>query len=129
LRQKPRLILDVGHNPGAIENALWSVRKIWKPERIIVIFGALQDKDIGGMIAHLKAHAAMGFLVPLPTSRGMSFDEISAWSERSGWNAEPMPSVSKALEAALQRAGHRDVILAIGSHYLAEEVLKNQNIH
>jgi len=125
LSHQPRFILDVAHNPAAVLASLQNVQKIWKPNRLIVIFSALRDKDIAGMIAHLKSSASIGFIAPLPLPRGMGFEEIRSVPSQFGWNARVVESVSIAVEESFSMAGSGDVILAIGSHYLAEEVLKS----
>jgi len=126
LRRNPHLILDVAHNPGAVCAVVQNVREIWKPRKTIVIFSALRDKDIPAMMTCLKGTASEAFIVPLPPPRGMSLEEISALARKAEWNARPVLSVSEAMTAALRLAGRKDLILAIGSHYLAEEVLKYQ---
>ncbi|HEX7343258.1 MAG TPA: folylpolyglutamate synthase/dihydrofolate synthase family protein [bacterium] len=129
LRRQPHFILDVAHNPGAVLASLHNTQNIWKPDRIIAIFGALRDKDIAGMIAHLKQFCPVGFMVPLPPPRGLGFEEIQSIPARYGWNAKAVQSVNQAVEEGLAFARKRDLILAIGSHYLAEEVLKNPEFH
>lgn len=126
LQKKPPIIVDVAHNPGAVRAVLASIHAIWKPRRIIAIFSALKDKDIPAMIVPLKAAAAEAFVVPLPPPRGLSLDEITVLAKQMQWNARPAASVSEAMKTAISLADRQDLILAIGSHYLAEEVLKNQ---
>jgi len=129
LSQRPRFVLDVAHNPAAVLASLQNVQKIWKPRRIIVIFSALRDKDIGGMIAHLKSFAAVGFMVPLSPPRGMGFEDIQSIPGHFGWNARVVESVSMAVEESFSQVERGDVILAIGSHYLVEEVLNSPKFH
>ncbi len=129
LRRQPHFILDVAHNPGAVLASLQNVQNIWKPDRIIAIFGALRDKDIAGMIAHLKQFCPVGFMVPLPPPRGLRFDEIQSIPAQFGWNARAVQSVNQAVEEGFAIARKWDLLLAIGSHYLAEEVLKNPEFH
>jgi folylpolyglutamate synthase/dihydropteroate synthase len=75
----------------------------------------------------LKAESGSAFIVPLPPPRGFNLVEITEIAKTANWNAKPCADASEALKLALVRAEPRDVILAIGSHYLAEEVLKTQN--
>jgi dihydrofolate synthase/folylpolyglutamate synthase len=128
IRHRPWLVLDVGHNPGAISATLESIHKIWKHSTVHVIFSALRDKDIPSMISCLKFETGFASVVPLPPPRGLSREEISALARESEWNAHCFDSVEQALLKASSVAGPQDVILVIGSHYLAAEVLKIQNI-
>ena len=124
LQQHPTLILDVGHNPGAVRAVLKSVRSIWKPARLITLFSALRDKDVAGMMSILKDGTDRGFIVPLLPPRGLTRDEIGQMAAQIGWDAEALPTVEEGLARAMDGTGEDDLILVIGSHLLAEEVLK-----
>ncbi len=127
LRCNPYLIADVGHNPGAVESALKNVREIWKPRNTIAIFSALRDKDIGAMLEHVRRETSACFLVPLPPPRGLSQEELELLAAQADMPMKVVPGVRTALAQALALAGPEDAIIALGSHYLVEEVLKNQN--
>ncbi len=124
LREKPYLIADVGHNPGAVKNALYSLRNIWNPRKIIAIFSALRDKDIGAMLKHLQESADEILLVPLSCERGLNLGELSAIANDAGLFCGKEKTVSAALKTAFSLAGQEDLILVIGSHYLVGELLK-----
>lgn len=126
LRNSPTLLLDVGHNPGAVREVLRSVRQIWEPRRIVTVFSALADKDVAGMMEILKRETDLAFVVPLPKPRGLTLEEIAAMAVRIQWQVETCHTVEQALDNAVNCADEGDVVLAIGSHLLAEEVLKIQ---
>jgi dihydrofolate synthase / folylpolyglutamate synthase len=128
LRRHPLLIVDVGHNPDAIKTTLISLHKIWKHRTVHVIFSALRDKDVAVMMAFLKEERGGAFLVPLPRPRGYTLEELQLLAEASRWPAIPCADVNQAISLAQNQAGARDIILAIGSHYLAQEVLKTSNL-
>lgn len=126
LRKDPLVVVDVGHNPGAVREALQATREIWAPNRIIVVFSALREKDVTAMMSVLKAKTDVGLIVPLPPPRGLNVEELRNLARNVQWEAEVLASVDHALQEAVRLAGKGDLILAIGSHYLVEEVLKNQ---
>lgn len=126
LGEDPVVVLDVGHNPGAVQSSLQSVLKIWNPKRLSTIFSALRDKDVVGMMNILKEESDSGFVVPLPPPRGLTLEEIVSLAEKTGWNAIGVPCATDALSLAVKTADPDDVIFIVGSHYLAEEVLKKQ---
>ncbi len=80
------------------------------------------------MMDHLKRYAAHTYLVPLTGQRGYTLAEITAKAQHSGLPAEPRATVPQALRAAFNRAKSDDVILATGSHYLVQEVLKSEDL-
>ncbi len=124
IMSNPVVILDVGHNPGSIREVVNSVRKIWKPDRVITIFSALKDKDIIGMFQTLCENTDKVYVVPLNTPRGYSIEELHILAEKLNWNVEIIETVTTAISKALEQAVEDDLILIVGSHYLAEEVLK-----
>jgi dihydrofolate synthase / folylpolyglutamate synthase len=128
LKNKPTLIVDVAHNPAAVRAVLQSVQDLWKPKKLTVIFSALRDKDVAQMMTQLQAQAHEVILVPLQPPRGYSFAEITALFRQSGWRARTATSTEAALRDVLAGATPDDIVLALGSHHLVEEVIKNQNI-
>jgi dihydrofolate synthase/folylpolyglutamate synthase len=126
LREKPALVVDVGHNPGAIREALKAIGEVWQPRNIIAVFSALREKDVGMMMKILRENTAHGFIVPLPPPRGLDESELDNIAIEAQWNATVLPSMDSALPEALKVAGGNDLVLVIGSHYLVEEVLKTQ---
>jgi dihydrofolate synthase/folylpolyglutamate synthase len=124
LREKPYLIADVGHNPGAVKNALHSLRTIWNPRKIIAVFSALRDKDVRAMLQHLQKEADKILLVPLSCERGLNAAELSEIANAAGLSCGQEETVTAALNTALNLASPEDLILVIGSHYLVGELLK-----
>ncbi|MCX6640063.1 MAG: bifunctional folylpolyglutamate synthase/dihydrofolate synthase [bacterium] len=127
LQENPTVILDVGHNTGAIRAALDDIKHIWQPGMIKVIFSALRDKDIKGIMTIFRDEGLDGYATPLATPRGLNVEEIRELVQSSGWKATILDSVAEAMERAVSTCGAKDLILVIGSHYLAEEILKNRN--
>jgi len=85
-------------------------------KKVILIFGAAQDKDIRGMLNQLKKISKQIYLTRMSHPRSFEFT-------REG-EGPIMPDVASAVKAALIRAGKNDVILATGSLYLISEVRK-----
>jgi dihydrofolate synthase/folylpolyglutamate synthase len=125
LRTEPTVLLDVGHNPGSLREVYYNITAIWKPVRILTIFSALNDKDVPAMLSVIKANSQTGWVIPLQATRGLTEDELKSLVRASQWEAEFADNAQVALQNAMLAAGSKDVILIIGSHYLAEEVLKN----
>ncbi len=126
LRQRPTVILDVGHNPAAIREVCTNIGQIWKPERTIAVFSALREKDVHSMMSILKEKPDYGIIVPLSPPRGLTIEEMENLASEVGWAAKVLPNVNLALDTAMNLSAEDDLILIIGSHYLAEEVLKSR---
>lgn len=127
LADEPDLIVDVAHNPQAArELAAW-IEANPIPGRNIAVFGALDDKDVDGMLAPLLAHVHEWHLCALngASPRGLSLDELE---KRLMGRVQPKvgsrhEDVASALGAALQAARHEDRVLAFGSFFVVAGVL------
>jgi dihydrofolate synthase/folylpolyglutamate synthase len=118
------VIVDVAHNPQAAV-----VLSSWLEQNPIAgrtfgVFGALADKDVGGIVAPLSLRIDRWYLAGLDalTPRGLSVAElrrrvaaIGAPSAAIVTHAGPRD----ALAAAQQQAVEGDRIVAFGSFYLA----------
>ncbi len=122
------LIVDVAHNPQAAGVLAEWLEHNPVAGRSIAVFGALADKDIGGIVAALAPHIAQWHLGGLDadTPRGLP---VSALRDRV-LNAAPACDVAvhedivAALSAAAARADATDRILAFGSFFVAAAALQ-----
>ncbi|HSE13014.1 MAG TPA: bifunctional tetrahydrofolate synthase/dihydrofolate synthase [Rudaea sp.] len=123
------VIVDVAHNPQAAGVLAQWLRENPIAGRTLAVFGALADKDIGGIVAPLLPCVDIWLLGGLDaqTPRGLSAAQLQ---ERAG---TAMPAVASvrvhadlrdALAAAQAKAGHRDRIVAFGSFYVAAAALE-----
>jgi dihydrofolate synthase/folylpolyglutamate synthase len=122
------IIVDVAHNPQAA-----GVLSKWLEEnpisgRTFAVFGALADKDVGGIVAPLSLRIDRWHLAGLDilTSRGLRVADLR---ERLAAAAPPTVALEthanpcEALAAAQRRAGEGDRIVAFGSFYVAAATL------
>jgi len=128
LRRRPWVVVDVGHNPGAVRETLRNARELWRPRRLLAVFSALKDKDVAGMLAGLRDGADLTILAPLPPPRGLTLADLEAQARQVDWTPRSAGSVAEALRLALDLADSEDLILALGSHLVAEEAQKMQII-
>lgn len=116
---EPNLILDGAHNPSAARQLV----ETWKERRggikPTIIFGALRDKDLFGILTSLKPIASEFFVVPVRNQRAASTAEIKALLT-AGVPGTLFESVSEALSTA--RRLPRPVLVT-GSLFLVGEVL------
>ena len=122
------VIVDVAHNPqAAVVLSSWlELNPI--AGRTFAVFGALADKDIGGIVAPLSSRIDRWFLAGLDavTPRGLGVADLQARvagivppSARMQAHAGPR----EALAAARQQAAEGDRIVAFGSFYIAAAAL------
>jgi len=124
----PALIVDVGHNPQAAR-ALAEWLDAHPGGRVHAVYGALADKDVGGVIAALGARIGHWHLAGLErdTPRGLPADALRQELLRVLPQAafDLHADVRAALAAARASALAGERILAFGSFFVAAAVLQN----
>ncbi len=122
IRKDPPLILDVGHNPGAVGTLVKTIENCgYKSLSWNVIFAAMSDKNADALLNILKPLASKLILTQPKTDRAFSADELKAVAERLGIsNAEAVPDVAEAVYITLKE--NAPTIIS-GSFFLAEEAL------
>ncbi len=130
---QPVLILDVAHNPHAAANLAVNLDQMGFYPRTHVVWGAMADKDMAGMVDKLRHLVDRWFCCDLPTPRAASAaqlaDIVRAICAQPGSATQPKTEVSThanpmaALTAALAVADPADRILVFGSFFTVGGVL------
>lgn len=123
IRQTPKVILDVGHNPHAAKYLATQIQKLADHSRVLVVCGMLKDKDIRGTLAELEGVASRWYLGTLPGPRGASAKEISTVLNQ-GHQQQQFSSISDAYRTAMSEANENDVVLCFGSFLTVSEIYK-----
>jgi len=117
----PPLLLDGGHNPAALRAVVPTVRELTEGRPLAVLFGAMSDKDVAGMLDELRPLGAPPVFTQMGTPRAMPAVELSRmW----GAGARAISSLPDALQAARMLASRQGTVFVCGSLYLAGDVLR-----
>ncbi len=121
IAQVPLTIVDVGHNADGI--AVVNDMLAQTPhEHLHIVFGAVNDKDLSGMLRQLPGSATYYFCkADIP--RGLPTDRLKAEAQAFGLVGEAFPTVQAALKAAQEQAGVRDLVLVTGSVFVVAEAI------
>ena len=122
------VVVDVAHNPQAAR-----VLGRWLDEnpvagRTIALFGALDDKDVAGIVTPLAVHVDTWFLAGLDalSPRGLSAERlrerVAASAPASAHAVFPEPAA--ALGEAMRVTAPGDRVVAFGSFFTAAAVLE-----
>jgi dihydrofolate synthase/folylpolyglutamate synthase len=122
LRKTPLFVLDGAHNPAGISVLCRALKNDFSYHRLILIFGALADKDYRRMLRKIVPLAQQIILTQLQSKRAVPVKNIYEYVQKLGYKAVIAENVAGALERALKLAGKEDLICATGSLYLAGEV-------
>ena len=118
-------LLDVAHNPAAVDKMLEYLDSNPCKGRTIGLFSAMADKDIPGMLQPTAGYIEAWFLADQPANpRAASAADIAAILHAQG---QGMISISKNLRQALRRAqgllGPDDRLVVFGSFTTVAGVL------
>jgi dihydrofolate synthase/folylpolyglutamate synthase len=129
------LVLDVAHNPAAVNKLVEYLSLTPCNGRVISVFSAMSDKDIRGMAEAAAGHFDAWFLADQPhNNRAAKASDVAQVLRDVG---QDMISISKNLRQAFRRAqslaAPGDRVVVFGSFYTVADVLpllqKDQNKH
>ena len=121
LRQKPRVICDTGHNVGAW-TYLASQLKTQSCQRLLVIFGMVDDKDVDTVMDMLPKDAAY-YWTQASSQRAIPAEAIAKKGEQRRLRGKIHKNVSEAYQAALSDCNENDLIFVGGSSYIVADLL------
>ncbi|MDP3785831.1 MAG: bifunctional tetrahydrofolate synthase/dihydrofolate synthase, partial [Undibacterium sp.] len=81
---RPSVVLDVAHNPHAAATLAQNLDNMGFHAYTYAIFGSMLDKDIAGVIAHMKAKVDHWYLCDLPLPRAASTAQLQTLLSQSG---------------------------------------------
>jgi dihydrofolate synthase / folylpolyglutamate synthase len=130
---QPTLILDVAHNPHAVATLAVNLDQMGFFPRTHVVWGAMADKDMVGMVDKLKHLVDSWHCCDLPTPRAAPADQLADIVRvvREGSSTATLPKAEvkthpnpmAALHAALAGADPADRIVVFGSFFTVGGVL------
>jgi dihydrofolate synthase/folylpolyglutamate synthase len=133
---KPAVVLDVAHNPHAAAVLEQNLGNMGYFPYTYAVFGAMQDKDIVGVIERMKGEIDHWYLAALPTARAASTPVLEAALRRAGVQLAPAGALEPgeasvqhfetpqdAYAQALKQACENDRIVVFGSFYTVAGVM------
>jgi dihydrofolate synthase/folylpolyglutamate synthase len=126
---KPSLILDVAHNPHAATALAKTLAALPPCPKTYAVCAMLQDKDMAGVIAAMKAQVDVWLVAGIEATRGASAEVLGQIVDNAQvGNAERFGTVTEALHHAYNQAGENDRIIAFGSFYTVAEVMRARGL-
>ncbi|MBU9182399.1 bifunctional tetrahydrofolate synthase/dihydrofolate synthase [Burkholderia multivorans] len=126
---KPAIVLDVAHNPHAAAVLEQNLGNMGFFPYTYAVFGAMHDKDIDGVLRHLKGEIDHWCVTDLPLPRAASAEQLEAALRNAGVQDGPDSSVKRyaspadAFSDALKRASENDRIVVFGSFHTVAGVM------
>lgn len=121
LEDNPTIICDTGHNIGGIEYITEQLSKM-KYDKLHIVIGMVNDKDINGVISLLPENAVYYF-TQASVKRALPAEEIKKIGNSHGLKGEAYKNVKEALYAAKQNASEKDMIFVGGSTFIVADLI------
>ena len=122
-------MLDVAHNPQALQSLRDNLAELAIPGRWHGVFGLLSDKDLPAILSVIAPVIDSWHLVDTPGARGQSAEHLKSRMAKLGItrNLFSCGELSVALDSAKRLAGGQDGILVFGSFLVVGEFLEKLN--
>ena len=128
---RPTVILDVAHNPHAAAALAQNLGNMGFYRYTYAVFGIMEDKDIGGVIAPMAEQVDHWCVADLPSPRSAHSGDLCARLQALPKSAEKPEDFSvtafadpgQAFSNAMSRAGENDRIVVFGSFFTVAGVM------
>ncbi len=127
VKKKPLTICETAHNADGIRSMLTKLGTM-KYERLRVVYGCVNDKDFGSILAMLPKEAEYYFTRP-SVERGLDVEVLQTAAQENGLSGKTYSDVGAALSAATADASPKDLILVTGSIFLVADCLSWLTTH
>jgi dihydrofolate synthase/folylpolyglutamate synthase len=118
-------VFDVGHNPAAVAGLEAALRRWPTAKRTWIVFAAMRDKDLKGVVEPFAAIAAGWFVAQASSDRGATGDELAALLESLGAaRVHVAADVAGACAAARAAAEPSDRVVVYGSFHTVGAALE-----
>lgn len=117
--KKVHYLLDGAHNPAGVDSLVQTLKSECSYERLLVIWGAMADKDLQTTLA-MVAELAHTIILTKPDGERSADPELLLGSVPNEYKekCKLFPTVASAIDGAENMASPDDLILIAGSLYL-----------
>jgi dihydrofolate synthase/folylpolyglutamate synthase len=123
LSRDPVVIIDSAHNRDSALRLRIALDDYFPGQPVTLVFGAMGDKDIPGMLAELLPRVSRLILTRPDHPRAATLEELISLARGYGWRVEQITPVAEALRFAITHSRPGEVVVAAGSLAVAGEVL------
>ena len=130
ISSRPTILLDIAHNPAAVKEMAKSAQKLFSYTRVIVIYGAMKDKQSDEMLQKLTNFADHFILVRPNQERSENPTRLKKILKKYNASCEVIESIPKAIRKIKQTAQSDDMVCITGSIFTvgeARQYLENES--
>lgn len=124
VNDRPRVMIDGAHTPESVRQTLKAAAQEVRYDSMTVVFGCSSDKRIDEMLEHFKTRVdKVIFTQASNNPRAMAASQLAGrYTERTGRSCNQCDTPIEAVRMAGKSLGPSDLLLVMGSFYLAGEV-------
>jgi len=124
INDRPKVYIDGAHTPESVRETLKAVAQQVTFDSMVVVFGCSSDKQSDLMLKELKARAdKVVFTKASSNNRAMDPAQLARkYTEMFSRSCEFYNSPTQAIKSGGKSLGSNDLLLVLGSFYLAGEV-------
>ena len=123
ISEKPTVVCDTGHNVGGWQYLSKQLDMV-ECNRMHIIFGMVDDKDMDGIMA-LMPKNAIYYFTKSNNKRSVSENVLKVIGGKYELKGESYPTVADAWQSASNAARKDDFVFIGGSSYVVADFLKN----
>lgn len=123
ISRSPLIVLDGGHNPGAIRVLADAVTREFRYERLITVLGIMKDKDIRGVVRAIVPKSGYVIYSRPEYDRAAAPEHIEDAARPLRKPGEIVQPLKNAITRAREIAGPSDMILICGSLFTVGEAM------
>lgn len=118
LQNDPPVVLDSAHNQDSAMRLVETLRMYFPGRRVVMVFGASEDKDIAGMFAELLPATDELIATQSVHPRALEAGKLVEMAQPYGKAAHAILPLEDALRDALKKAGPDGLVLVTGSLFV-----------
>jgi dihydrofolate synthase/folylpolyglutamate synthase len=132
LQMNPAVVIDSAHNRDSALKLRLALDDYFPGKKVVLVFGASEDKDIEGMFAELMPRIEQVIATKSYHPRAMEPESMVEIAHRFGKPVRVIQEVEDAVETALKLVNENGLVLVAGSIFIAagaRHTWYNRNSH
>jgi len=124
LGRSPLVIADGSHNSDGMNAFVETAKEILDNKKVICVFGMLKDKDYGLCLKKLSEISDTIVVTEVDNPRRENVENLQKEAQKHFKNVYSEKCNNKAIQKALSLANDDDVVIALGSLYMMNDIKK-----
>ncbi len=121
LSERPWIVLDGAHNPGAMKTLAQNLPRVFSYKRLLLIIGMMRDKAIEQTFKYMIPQSDIVFLTRAEYDRSADPETLRPFVEGKSLPCRISKDIPTAIQRARQEADPEDLILITGSLFIVGE--------